>query len=287
MSGRGSTNAGGTAPAINPRWVMATMKERGLPVPDLRTLSTGIADLQGDDMDLLRSRVQRVARGSEVNDDMASLAEWSRTMIAQQQARPVSADDGVRAGSEREDVGRTNPGAQASSNGAIVQRDYEKSHHVFGSKGALCFEPTEIRNERAGAADDVYHTLQLEMATAISRQRYDWSRKIAFRLTRRELPLFVAGLFGWCPQLEFSNHGSENDKFLEVRDQPAEGSIFIKLKQGKRVIAVPVGGEEVFAVASMALKVLGRNAPHVDSQTILQMVKRAGSMYAKSVGVAA
>lgn len=286
MTSRLMGSARAPTPPINPRWVMATLKERGLPVPDLGSLSAGIADLEEGDLELLRSRVQRVARGTEQADDMATLADWSRTMI-ERQAKTASAEEKAPAAGENEVVGASNSTQAAAGEGEVAIRVYEKSHHVFGSKGALCFEPTEIRGERVGAADEVYHTLQIEMATAISRQRFDWAHKIVFRLTRRELPLFVAALFGWCPQLEFGNHGSANDKFLEVRDQVAEGSIFVKLKQGKRVIAVPLGGEELFAVASMALKVLGHNAPYLDSQTLLQMVKRAGTMYAKSVGAAA
>jgi hypothetical protein len=55
------------------------------------------------------------------------------------------------------------------------------------------------------------------------------------------------------------------------------------LKQGRRLWGVQIGGEEIPALAAMALKAMDLNSPWMDSQTQLQVAKRAGSMYALSV----
>lgn len=155
------------------------------------------------------------------------------------------------------------------------------AHHVYGVKAAICFEPTTI-SATDPEREEPFHTLMIEMAEAQSRKRFDWERKISIRLTRRELPLFAAWLLGWCPALEFSGHGQGNDKVLHLEDQASH--LFVRLRQGRRLLAAQIGGEEVAAIGCMVMKALHLNAPYMDSQAHLHLVKRAGAMYARSTG---
>jgi hypothetical protein len=73
------------------------------------------------------------------------------------------------------------------------------------------------------------------------------------------------------------------NKFLTVKCQD-DGSVYFQLKMRNRVIGVPVGAEEMFDLLSEVLLAIGKNAPHVDSQTVVQMIKRAGVMYHMATG---
>jgi hypothetical protein len=161
------------------------------------------------------------------------------------------------------------------------QRFVRESHHVFGSKAALCIEPALIDDAVTHPGTPVFNTLSVEMAPSTGDGHYKW--EVTFRLTKRELSLFVAAMMGWIPSISMSNHGPNKDKTLEISDQG--NSLFIKLRQAKRAIAVPVPAEEVFTVATLALKMLVRNSPELDSQTLMLVVKRTAAMHQKTEGV--
>ena len=269
---------------------MATLKERGIPAPALSALVSGIALLSTGDSERMRAAIQRLNAGTDDPADMAYVADLTGGMRANpspnvQQSVAIAVHPGPLDGAGHSAVPKVTERESGSSRPAgDPTRRFEKSHHVYSSKGGVCFEPTHVVPDALEQAGEGYYTLQIEAASALSKKRYDWERKIIFRLTLRELPLFAASLMGWCPALDFGNHGAANDKFLEVRDQAAEGRMYLKVRQGKRVIGIPIGGEELFSVTTMALTVLGRNTPGLDSQSILHLVKRCGQMYARSTG---
>lgn len=266
---------------INPKWVVFTLRGRGYPTPELDQVKRAISSLSEEEADALRDRITKLASGTEESGDSTWLVDWANGL---KNESDLGIDAAV-ATPQVEEVGARPSRTKDASKEPTPGRDYDKSHHVFSTKGALCVEPVEIITERVGKASEVYHSLQIEMASAMSQRRFDWERKIIFRLTRRELPLFTAGLFGWCRAIAFGNHGPNKDKYLDMVDQVGEGSIYIRLKQGKRVIGVPIGGDEVFEIMAMAMKALGKNAPFIDSQGLLQMVRRAGAMHSTGVGV--
>ncbi len=246
-----------------------------MPVPDIHQLRAGIAGADEQRQENLRARVHRLQQGTDQADDMSTIASWVASLTDVRAIAPAG----------RSDTAMNDPTPSPSP---VVPRDnsrkWEPSHHVYGSKAALCFEPTVIEAVPQ-AREEPFHTLMVEMAEAARKNSYDWERKISFRLTKRELPLFTAWLFGWCPRLELSGHGAANNKTLMLEDQTS--NLFVRLKQGRRVLATPVGGEEVAAIASLALKAMHLNAPHLDSQTLLQVVKRCGGMYYRSVAAPA
>ncbi len=257
---------------INPRWVQTVLRDRGLPVPTVKQLESAMAQLPDDSAEKLRERIQRLHKASETSDEMTSIADWARG-VQVLTVTPAPAANEPSAPREAHS-------AKSNSPKTAGQERWEPSHHVYGTKAAATFEPTVIEAVHE-VREAPFHTLMVEMAQAETKGRYDWERKIVFRLTRRELPLFVAWLFGWCSNLEFGAHGQANDKALILEDQQTH--LFMKLKQGRRLLAVQIGGEEIAAVSAMALKAMHMNEPWIDSQTLLQIAKRAGSLYARSV----
>ena len=270
---------------INPKWVRFVLKDRGMPCPDLPVLEAAIKALGADEREAFRGSVRRMQMGVESADDtslLQALMTKAADEAAASKARVCDAPENLDAPTE-EVAAPAEPSAPAPRPMTTAEmRKFERSHHVYAGKGAAAFEPVEVPSERPG--QEGWHTIQIEMAKAISTRRYDWDHKIVFRLTLRELPVFAAVLLGHSPFLIAGNHGPGNDKFLEMRDQSDEGTIMIVLKQGKRVVGVPIAAEEVFALGSMAFKALQRNAPHLDASAVTRLVERAGQMYGRAIG---
>lgn len=151
-----------------------------------------------------------------------------------------------------------------------------ESYHAYGSKAALCVE-TAVIEDLLDARTPVFHSLNIEMAPAKAGGHYDWTSKVIFRLTKREFPLFIAVLMGWSPSLSFSNHGTENDKSLEITDQGPH--FFFKLRQGKVTLAMPLLAEELFGVVTLAITTLARNTPTIDTQSLMAIIKRTAAMH--------
>lgn len=270
---------------INPKWVRFVLKDRGMPCPDLPALEAAIKAQGTDEREAFRGSVRRVQLGVESADD-TNLLQALVTRAADGAAAPQVPDfdppELIETPTEEvaAPAGAASPAPRPMT--TVEMRKFERSHHVYAGKGAAAFEPVEVPSERPG--QEGWHTIQIEMAKAISTRRYDWDHKIVFRLTLRELPVFAAVLLGHSPFLIAGNHGPGHDKFLEMRDQSDEGTIMIVLKQGKRVVGLPIAAEEVFALGSMAFKALQRNAPHLDSSAVTRLVERSGQMYGRAIG---
>lgn len=153
------------------------------------------------------------------------------------------------------------------------------SIHIYGTAASLCVEPTVYGGSSGPTVNEpVSHTLTLEIAPARPNGRgYDWGRKIQFRLTRRELPMFCAALLGHVDSWFTDGHGPAKNKRLDVINQP--GRVFIKLRQDRVALAVPVTCEDVFELASKALTSLGRNQPALDSNVIGGLIRRSAHLY--------
>jgi hypothetical protein len=276
---------------ISPFWVIATLKGRGIPVPSVAAAKHSLAELDAQASIAFRERIQRLAKATEIDDELSTMAEWkvqAELAFAVKPAPVITRTVAPKPQAANESCGAHPDFGQPAT---VVKRPaleqvYEPTLHVYASKAALCMELTEVvRENQDRAGEGAFWTVQIEMAHAINRQRFDWDGKIIFRLTKRELPLVAAVLLGWMPEVTFANHGAGNDKALHIEDQGS--NLFFRLHQGKKVIPLPVGGEELFALAAMVLKALCLNAPHLDSQTVLQIVKRAGGLYSQSVGLKA
>jgi len=288
---------------INPRWVLHTLTHRGLPGISLDAMEFGVAGLAPELTEEFHALVDRLHNGSDQLVDMETMAEWSRStkkafaerasfsqppptkssaIINTQEQAPALPDPELQAPQVIAGDVVADPERQALLH-PKQQRFVRESHHVYGSKAALCIEPALIDDAVTHPGTPVFNTLSVEIAPSTGDSHYKWEDKITFRLTKRELSLFVAAMMGWIPSISMSNHGPNKDKTLEISDQG--NSLFIKLRQAKRAIAVPVQAEEVFTVATLALKMLVRNSPELDSQTLMLVVKRAAAMHQKTAGV--
>lgn len=145
--------------------------------------------------------------------------------------------------------------------------------HVYGMRAALTFEEDVLR-PRDGRQ---IHSILVEGAKALESRSYDWDGKVIFQLTRKELPRLVGVLMGWSAEWKASGHGSGHDKYLIVRSQQ-EGVQIVLGQPPEGPISVRVGPEDIFAVVSLCLKVLGKNEPHLSSDSMLALCKRATTL---------
>ncbi len=270
--------AEGSTP-INPRWVIATLKTRGIIAPDLHTTSAALSKLGEKEGVEFRAKIQRLNSGCESPGDMDTIAHWAGRVrdleIGERDSFKGAPETsrGVLSTSLTREAQVARPAKVTTDS----SRAFEPSVHAYSSSGAICLELVEVHGEQVDARMEPYWTLQIEMAKALTQRKFDWERKIIFRLTKRELPLFAAVLFGNLSSLQFANHGPGGDKRLTVKDQGAH--LYFDMRQGKKGISMPIGGDEIFHLGSIAMKALGRNAPHLDAQTVSALVVRAGKMY--------
>ena len=155
------------------------------------------------------------------------------------------------------------PARAAAVQAPAAARVLPRGHHVYGAKAALRVEEDRWRTD-----DPVRcHTLRLEVAPALGERRYDWEHKIAVQLTARELPGFAAVMLNLLPQLQAQGHGVLNDKWFECRRQA--GSVLVRVGQGRRGCAVPVGAGDLYELTLLALDALKANAPQADTAQVM------------------
>lgn len=146
------------------------------------------------------------------------------------------------------------------------QRDEQerpKSVHVYGGKGALCFEEDETKNG--------FHTIAIDAAPSTGPKQYDWANKIRIQLTREELPVLLAVMLGVLPQCEYKNHGPQNNKGFGVQDQGNQYYVRVFGPDGVR--AVPMTPEDAFRVTAMLIKQMRKNYEGLEAGDILTLVR--------------
>jgi len=138
-----------------------------------------------------------------------------------------------------------------------------RSVHVYGGKGALCFEEDETKNG--------FHTIAIDAATSTGPKQYDWANKIRIQLTREELPVLLAVMLGVLPQCEYKNHGTQNNKGFSVQDQGNQ--YFVRVFSPEGVRAVPMTPEDAFRVTAMLIKQMRKNYEGLETGDILTLVR--------------
>lgn len=287
---------------INPRWVLHTLVHRGLPSIGVEALQFGLKTFTAEQSKTFRAKILRLQNGAEQGSDMDAVADWARTTksaFTEAYAVPIPvAVDPENALASEEHPDADAPGVyerpviatEVAADPERIKRLHPEnltrvrdSHHVYGAKAALCIEPALIEDIGLDQRTPAFHTLSIEMAPSSGDRHYNWDNKIVFRLTKREMPLFVSVMMGWISiPVRMANHGNDRDKTLEITDQG--GGIFVKLRQARRVLAIPMPAEEVFAVCTLALTTLARNTPLLDTQTLVLVTRRAAAMYNKQEG---
>lgn len=140
------------------------------------------------------------------------------------------------------------------------------SHHVYGTKFALCFS--------AGvAADQKSKVVNVDGAPATAARKYDWTRKIAIQLKMEELYKLLAVLQLKLDFARFSNHGPLRDKHFTVTAQRARGTFLATLSQrSKENMAVEIPATTAISIASMVLRQVFDAHPHLDRETLFQLL---------------
>lgn len=117
------------------------------------------------------------------------------------------------------------------------------------------------------------HTVCLDAADATAPRQYNWKDKLRVQLTRDELLVVAAVLFGILPRCEYKNHGEDNSKGFSIEDQGDK--LFIKVfAKNAKMKAVPVTPEDAFFVAQICLGQMKKNAPWLEASEIMAILQR-------------
>lgn len=247
------------APRLSAGYIAQALRGRGARAPDKAVIERYIASLSADDAAVAQSLVRRISLGVDSSGEVESFLERLGAM----EAAPVEP------GAER----RVPQEPPADSR----QLGFLRSHgiHIYGKQAALKVELDRLKTEPDAPPE---YTVLVEGARN-SDKGFDWTHKIPFQLTRRELPVLAAFLLGYSAQqkLDIKFHGSAQEKSLHVDDQG--GNLFVRLSRGsERPIAVPVEPPDVFAWGELCLIALQMNRPAVSQEAQLALLRRIGNM---------
>lgn len=288
---------------MHPRYVHQVLRDRGFPVKSLAAVEAFVQSLDPGQVEDMGERVRRLALGVEREDDGETLLaainaatlraapkpQQSPT-VAPQQVEPAGSDalappataasePLARSGPVHAAV-RSAPVPKSSPSQEVLEVLRQHGMHVYATSAALKIELGTLREGHADGSSQ--YTVQLDAARARAGGGYDWTAKIPFQFTRRELPLLAAALLGFRTEpLKIGNHGPNADKHFELVDQKAH--LYVKVRAGGAPIGVPVGPADVFAWGELCLVALQLNRPAVGTEGHLALLRRIGKMGAQDV----
>ena len=140
-----------------------------------------------------------------------------------------------------------------------------QTHHVYGSNFALCFNAAEWKGE---------HGIMVDAASANGTRSYDWKNAIHIWLPPQEVAAVVAVFRKWRKSVEFSAHGSQNDKSfaLEFQSPHFFAKVSAKVEVGK-TRAVKIQPQDATAVSILFLRQLGEAYKGIPLTEILATVR--------------
>ncbi|QHE89381.1 hypothetical protein [Hydrogenophaga sp. BPS33] len=263
---------------ISPRWMKQVFADRGVMATSVEACAAYADSLDADGHASLFAKLRRIEGGVESAGEIDSLLALIRSashsnrvtkdtlQVPAPAPRAVPARSGKQSGQSVQERNRESGQAPWW---------YDAGVHVYGQKAAF---KIELEQRREDQPDGGQFTVQLEFAEAKGARAFDWVNKIGFQFTRRELPLLGAMLMGYAGDaLDLANHGPEQDKRLELRQQG--GRLFVKLRKGVRAIAIPVEPADVYEWSVIVLTALKKNRTDLDSASILEILKRTGAMH--------
>lgn len=149
-----------------------------------------------------------------------------------------------------------------------------ESHHVYGSQCAFCFSMDTTKSEGKP-------TIRIEAARLLRPRKYDWANKVGFQLRVPELAPVYGVLTGLLTDLELGNHGTNNEKFLHIKDQGE--NIFISLRiRSEKVFALPIPASELILPITMILRQLQANMPNIGPEHLNQSIEMVCKRYARA-----
>jgi hypothetical protein len=269
------------------KWVNQALAQRGIPSPGLDKIQAYIVGADQQDRLRMYEVVQRMERGTESSEDwdwlLTTLKRAQTVSVPVPKPMEVTVPEPVR--QVKKAVNRAGPliaAEQASTkkDTCTEAKALRPKHHIYGLKAALTVEMDELRT--MGNGGGLLQTVILEAATATGHRSYDWSRKIAFQFMRRELPLLACALLGMLEKpLELGNHGQEANKFMVIIDQGDK--LFVQVKQGARLIAVPASPSDVHAWIELVMQALATNTPAMGEAMQMAALRRVAAMENKRV----
>ncbi len=259
------------------KWANQVLTDRGFPSPGLACLQSFIEDADVNNRRRMYGVLQSIERGTEAVVE----ADWLMDILREAKANHESCKPNADVIHET-----TNhpscvvpPLVLEQALTRKVRRTDTKQlrakHHVYGLKGALTLEMDELRSR--GDDEFMQQTVILEAAIAVAHRTYDWANKISFQFMRRELPLLACALFGMLDgPLELGNHGQAANKFVVIADQGEK--LFVQVKQGAKMVAVPVGPADVHAWIELVMRALKANTPDMGDAIQLTSLHRVAAM---------
>ncbi len=261
--------------ALSHKWLRQVLQDRGVHAPPESACAAFVASLDETARASARAALDSIARGVETSQTLDELL--GAIDAAGRRADESTSPAKQLCVSEVTTVASSNcPGNRAAPTDSSQDRPWVRDHgvHIYGQKAAMKIELDLLRGDPGMPAR---YTVQLELAPAKAARTFDWQRKVGFQFTRRELPLLGAMLLGYAGDaLVLTNHGPEHDKRLELQMQGP--SLYVKLRQGARALALPVGPADTFAWSAITLNALKKNDEALDCGLLLEMLKRTGAM---------
>lgn len=252
------------------------MAMRGLPKASREQVLERLTCMSGDQKVAFAERNRRLTGGVEDHTDMSEVSEWLRAAASGDQDGEKQALGDGGCGEAKPSASVLTLATAARKETLHADREFAKSIHVYGASGALALEPTVIESPYGPSAQA--HTVVIEGVAALAKGHYPWDRKIIFRLTARELPIFAAVLMGKAQRLNCAYHGSNRDKSLSVVDQGT--SVFVRMEQpGQRPVAVPIPPSEMMPVCALVLGQVCKNMPSLPGQLVVDLLSRIGDMH--------
>ena len=163
----------------------------------------------------------------------------------------------------------------ADPNGELDASDHESPRaparlqlKLFGKDAA---HTLEAGPHRRGASFMGAHVVTIESARALAGGCYDWGRKLTLQLTPEEMPVAIAVLMNLSESARFGQHGTQRDKFIELRRQA--GGLVVVTGQGGAVYAVPVKPGALYYVLGLFAQAMAEGLPTSSVAAVLALVK--------------
>lgn len=147
---------------------------------------------------------------------------------------------------------------QPSGNESDVEVDADVTDgrlklRLFGRDSA---HTLEVGPHRRGAGFMGVQVVTIESARALGTGGYDWRRKLVIELTPEEMPAAMAVLMGLRETVKFGLHGTQRDKFIELRRQ--ENGLLVVTGQAGANYAVPVRSSAVYYLLNLFCQAMAK-----------------------------
>lgn len=158
------------------------------------------------------------------------------------------------------------PAQQVTNSPSEATTEKFRSHHVYGSDFALCFN--------ASTSMDGKPSIMIDAAAANGQRSYNWKNAIHIMLDVREVTCVLAVFRKWRPHVEFSAHGKRNDKSFSLAWQGPHFYCKVSAKMDhKPVRAVKIMSHDAIQVAMLFLEQLLLAYPNVPASEVLELAR--------------